>query len=114
MTRIKRGKTHLKRRKNILRYAKGHHLGRKNLLRLAKTHTVKAGVNAYRDRRRKKREKRTLWQIKINAGVREHGLTYSRFMHLLKEKNILLDRKVLAEIAEFQPKTFGEIVERLK
>lgn len=114
MTRIKRGKSHLKRRKNLLRQAKGYRWGRKNLPKLAKVAVTKAGVYAYRDRRVKKREKRQLWQIKINAAVRLHGLSYSQFIHLLEEKQVGLDRKVLAQLAEEYPKIFAQIIHHVR
>jgi large subunit ribosomal protein L20 len=111
MPRVKRGTHRVKRRKNILKRAKGYKWGRKSKITLAKTAVTKAGVYAYRDRRRKKREFRRLWQIKINAAVREKGLTYSRFMDALKKKNIQLDRKILADLAENFPSVFTKIVE---
>jgi len=99
MPRVKRGTNHIKKRKKLLKAVKGYKWGRKNLLKLAKTAHVKAGAHAYKDRRRKKREMRSLWQIKINAFVREHGLSYSVFMNMLKENKIELDRKILADLA---------------
>jgi len=114
MTRIKRGTAHLKRRKNLLRKAKGYHLGRGNLIRLAKPAVRKAGVSAFRDRRRKKREKRLLWQVRINAATRENGVNYSTFINMLKQKNIELDRKVLSTLAETYPAVFAKVVEHIK
>lgn len=112
--RVKRGTTHLRRRKRLLKQAKGYKWGRKNIPKLAKVAIIKAGVHAYRDRRRKKREFRRLWNIKINAGVREHGLSYSKFINALKKNKIELDRKVLADLAEHEPKIFAEIVKTVK
>jgi len=112
--RIKRGKTHLQKRKRLLKQAKGYKWGRKNIPKLAKVAITKAGVHAFRDRRRKKREFRRLWNIKINAGVREHGLSYSKFINALKKNKIELDRKVLADLAEHEPKIFAEIVKAVK
>lgn len=114
MARVKRGMMHVKRRKNILKSAKGYRWGGKNLISHAKMRVIKAGVHAYRSRRLKKREKRALWNIQINAAVRSHDLNYSRFMHLLKEKEVGMDRKVLADIAEFHPQIFEQIVKTVK
>lgn len=108
--RVKRGKAHLKHRKHILKEAKGYKWGRKKKIKLAKTAIRKAGVYAYRDRRRKKREFRQLWQIQINAGCREHNLSYSKFIAALKNKKIELDRKILADLAQNEPKIFQKIV----
>ena len=88
--------------------------GRKNKVKLAKTATKKAGVYSYVDRRKKKRTRRGLWQIKINAALRPNGQTYSKFMGELKKNKIELDRKVLAQIAEFHPEVFIKIVEAVK
>lgn len=114
MPRVKRGTTHLKSRRNILKKTKGYSAGRKKLIKQAKTAINKAGVYAYRDRRVKKRVARTTWQIKINAAVRENGLSYSRFIDALKKHNIGLDRKILAEIAEKNPEVFAKIVAEIK
>lgn len=114
MPRVKRGKIHLKKRKNLLRRVKGYKWGRKNLPKLAKVAAAKAGVYAYRDRRNKKRSARNLWQIKINAGVREYNLSYSKFINLLKKSKIELDRKILANLAEHHPEIFAKIVENIK
>lgn len=111
--RVKRGKIHLKKRKGLLKKVKGYRWGRKNLPKLAKVAVLKAGVHAYRDRRRKKREFRALWNIKINAGAREHGLSYSKFINLLKKNKIELDRKILADLAEHEPKTFEAVVKEV-
>ncbi|MFA4871459.1 MAG: 50S ribosomal protein L20 [Patescibacteria group bacterium] len=114
MPRVKRGMTHAKNRRNILKQAKGYKWGRKKLIKLAKTAVTKAGVYAYRDRRTKKRTARQLWQIQLNAAVREHGLSYSKFIGGLKKAKIELDRKVLAEIAQKQPIIFAKIIEKIK
>jgi len=108
--RIKRGVTASKRRKNLLKHTKGFMWKRKSHYRAAKEALLHAWTNAYRDRRTKKQDKRVLWQAKINAGVRNLGLTYSKFIAQLKSKNIELDRKVLANLAETEPKVFEEIV----
>lgn len=114
MPRVKRGVGHVKKRRKLMKRVKGFEGGRKNLLKLAKTADTKAGAHAYRDRRRKKREFRRLWQVRINAAVRDLGLSYSKFMGGLKKKNINLDRKVLSEIAAKEPKIFKKIVEMVK
>jgi large subunit ribosomal protein L20 len=110
MARVKRGMMHAKRRRSILRRAKGYRWGRKNRLKLAKVAVIKAGAYAYRDRRTRKREFRRLWQVRLNAAVRPHGLSYSRFINLLKKKNIALDRKVLSALAADHPRVFKEVV----
>jgi large subunit ribosomal protein L20 len=114
MPRVKRGTTHVKKRRKLLKSTKGYKWGRKSKIREAKTAAVKAGAYAFRDRRTKKRVNRRLWQIRLNAAVRERGLTYSQFIHLLKENKIELDRKVLSEIALREPKIFDKIVEQVK
>lgn len=114
MPRVKRAKIHLKKRKNLLKRVKGYRWGRKRLIKLAKVAALKAGVYAYRDRRRKKREARRLWQIKINAACRTLGLTYSKFIHQLKKAKIELDRKILALLAEKYPEIFKKIVKEVK
>lgn len=114
MPRVKRGKSHLKKRRKLLKKTKGYKWGRKKLIKSAKTAVTKAGAHAYRDRRRKKRTARSLWQIKINAALREHGLTYSKFIGDLKKKKIEIDRKILAELAEKEPKVFKALIEKIK
>lgn len=114
MTRVKRGKTSLKRRKKVLKQTKGFRGGRKSKERQAKTALNHAGVHAFHDRRKKKRVFRKLWQIKINAACREHGLSYSKFINLLKKSEVGLDRKILANLAENHPKVFEKIVAEAK
>lgn len=114
MPRVKRGTMHTKRRKNILKATKGYRWGRKSKLGLAKTAKMKAGQYAYNSRKTRKRINRRLWQVNINAAVRELGLSYSQFMGALKKKNILLNRKVLAEIGKTQPKIMEKIAEMAK
>lgn len=114
MSRVKRGTTTRKRHKKLLSQTKGYRHGRKNLVRLAKQAMLHAGVHAYVDRRRKKRTFRQLWIVKLNAAVREQGLTYSRFVSGLKKAKIDLDRKVLAELAVQYPDEFNKIVEKVK
>ncbi len=114
MPRVKRGTTHVKRRRNIMKAVKGYRHGRKNLIKLAKVAILKAGQYAYRDRRVKKREMRRLWQIKLNAAVRVFELSYSKFIGALKKNKIELDRKVLADIAENNTAIFAKLVEKIK
>jgi len=94
----------------MLTAAKGYRLKRSKLYRYASDAVDHGRVYAYRDRRRKKREFRYLWQIRINAAVREAGLTYSRFMEGLKDAKVALDRKVLSDIAATDAAAFGEII----
>ena len=112
--RVKRGTQHVKRRKNILKKTKGYRWGRRNQIKKAQTAIMKAGANAFRDRRRKKREFRALWQIRLNAAARLNGTTYSALIHALKLKNSTLDRKVLAQIAQQEPEAFAELVKAVK
>lgn len=114
MPRVKTGKTSHKKRKGLLKHAKGFRWGRKNKFRAAKEALIKAWKYSYRDRKAKKRDFRKLWQIQINAACRQHGLTYSRFAKILKEKKIEIDRKVLASIASKHPQVFEKIVEKTK
>ncbi len=112
MTRIKRGVMANKRRKNVLKKAKGYLRDRRTKFRAAKMAVIKAGTNAYKDRKRKKRLMRGLWQIRINAAIREFDMNYSRFIHALKISNIELDRKVLSEIAIENPAVFEAIAKK--
>lgn len=112
--RIKRGNLRATKRKRLLAQTKGYRWGRKKLVRAAHTAVLKAGVNAYRDRKRKKRVARRGWQVQINAAVRVRALSYSKFIALLKKHNIALDRKVLTHLAEKEPVTFNALVERVK
>lgn len=102
------------RRKKLLKLAKGYWGKRKNVLTIAK-HTIEKGLGyAYRDRKTKKRNFRSLWIVRINAGSRLHGLSYSQFMDLVHKKGLGLNRKVLADMAMNQPETFAEIVKSVK
>jgi len=114
MTRVKRGVISMKRRRNILKQVKGFRHGRKSKERMAKDALLHAGLHAFHDRRKKKRNMRALWQIKINAASRANGLSYSKLINSLKKNNIALDRKVLAQIAEHQPNIFSKIVAEAK
>ena len=111
MPRVKRGRVKASKRRNLLKKVKGYRWGRKTKVKLARTATKKAGVHAYRDRKKKNRTRRGLWQIKINAGSRQLGLSYSRLMGSLKKQNIEIDRRTLAELAEKHPEIFNKIVE---
>jgi len=102
------------RRKKILKQAKGYFGRRKNVYSVAKNAVEKALSYAYRDRKVKKRKFRELWIQRINAGAREHGISYSEFMGLLKKNNIDLNRKVLADLAMNNPEVFKSIVEKVK
>ncbi len=114
MPRVKRGTTHVKKRRKLLKKVKGYRWGRKNLIKRAKTATLKAGVHAYRDRRNKKRTRRALWQIKISAFVKEHDLSYSKFIALLKKHKIEIDRKILADLAVNHPVTLVNLINKIK
>jgi large subunit ribosomal protein L20 len=103
-----------KRKKKIFKVAKGYFGGRKNLYRVAKDAVEKGWEHAYRDRKKKKRNFRSLWIARINAAVREHDLSYSRFISGLKEAGIELDRKALADLAVRNPEAFGAVVSRAK
>ncbi len=106
MPRVKRGVTARARHKKVIAQAKGFRGRRKNVFRIAKEAVMKAGQYQYRDRRSKKREFRALWIARINAAVREIGMTYSVFMNGLKKASIDIDRKVLADLAVRDPEAF--------
>ena len=112
MARVKRGVTSHAKHKKVLKAVKGQWGRRKNTIRVAKQAMEKAMQYAYRDRRTKKREFRSLWIQRINAGVRAEGLTYSKFISGLNKSGIKLDRKVLAEIAYDNPEAFKTIVKK--
>lgn len=103
-----------KRRKKILKEAKGYFGARSKVYTVAKNAVEKGWTYAYRDRRNKKREFRRLWIARINAGARLHGLSYSNFMHLLSEKNIDLNRKVLADLAMNEPEVFAAVIDQAR
>ena len=109
MPRVKRGVTARRRHRKILSQAKGYRGRRKNVFRVAKQAVIRAGQYAYRDRRQRKRQLRSLWIVRINAAARLHGLSYGRFMHGLKKAGIALDRKVLADMAVFDETAFAEL-----
>ena len=112
MARVKRGVTSRAKHKKVLKSVKGQWGRRKNTIRVAKQAMEKAMQYAYRDRRAKKREFRSLWIQRINAGVRAEGLTYSKFINGLNKSGIKMDRKVLAEIAYENPEAFKTIVKK--
>lgn len=111
MPRTKGGVAHHKRVKRILKAAKGYYGGRSKLLRPARDTVRRAGVYAYRDRRARKRDFRSLWVTRITAASRSRGLPYSRFMNGLKEACVALNRKMLSEIAIHDPEAFDAIFE---
>jgi large subunit ribosomal protein L20 len=112
--RVKRGVTARAKHKKILKLAKGMQHNRTRSFRLAKQGVIRALQYAYRDRRNKKRDLRGLWISRINAAAREHGVTYGNFIAGLKKANIVLDRKILAELAVNEPKAFAAIIKALK
>jgi len=113
MTRVKRGKIATKKRKKILKYTKGFRWGRKSKERAAKEALLHAWTHAFRGRKEKKRNYRALWHVQINAAARANNLTYSKLISGLKKKNILLDRKILADLAGNEPGVFKKIVNLL-
>jgi large subunit ribosomal protein L20 len=114
MPRAKGGFKTRRRRKKVLERAKGYYAAKSRLYRVATEAVDKALLYAYRDRRVKKREFRSLWIIRINAAARALGLTYSQFMSRLKQANIALNRKVLADMAYNDPSAFSQLVEKIK
>ncbi len=114
MPRVKRGVTARARHKKVLEQAKGFRGRRNSVYRIAKEAVMKAGQYQYRDRRQKKREFRALWIARINAAVRELGMTYSTFIAGLSKAEIDIDRKVLADLAVHDKAAFGKIAEQAK
>jgi large subunit ribosomal protein L20 len=114
MPRVKRGVTARAAHKKVIARAKGFRGRRNNVFRIANEAVMRAGQYAYRDRRNKKRDFRSLWITRINAAVREHGLSYSVFMNGLKKAAIAVDRKVLADIAVMDKPAFTKFVEKAK
>src|SRR6202050_5399506 len=114
MARVKRGVTAGRRHKKVLGKAKGYYNARRKVYRAAKQAVIKAGQYAYRDRRAKKRDFRTLWIARINAAAREHGLSYSRLIAGLRLAEIEIDRKLLADLAIHDANAFGLIAEQAK
>ena len=114
MARVKRGVTSKAKHKKVLKAVKGQWGRRKNTIRVAKQAMEKSMQYAYRDRRNKKRDFKSLWIQRINAGVRAEGLTYSKFINGLNKSKIKLDRKVLAELAYNNPEVFKSIVKKVQ
>jgi large subunit ribosomal protein L20 len=114
MTRVKKGVHALKRRRSILKQAKGFRHGRSTKERQAKDALLHAGAYAFAHRKDKKSHNRKLWNIKINAGARELGMSYSQLINALKKNKIELDRKILAGLSEHNPKSFKKILETVK
>ena len=114
MARVKRGVTSHARHKKVLKQVKGQYGRRKNTIRVAKQALENSMQYAYRDRRAKKREFRSLWIQRINAGVRAEGITYSKFINGLNKSGIKLDRKVLADIAYNNPEVFKSLVKKVQ
>lgn len=114
MPRVKGGNRRLRRRKRILRQARGYQGKRHSAHKIAKQAVMKALKNAYIDRRRKKRDFRRLWTIRINAAARQHGLSYSQFIHGLKVAKVGLNRKMLADVAVRDERAFAELIELAK
>ena len=112
--RVKGGNVARKRRKKILELAKGYRGGRSKLFRTAKNAVIKALTYSYRDRRRRKRDFRRVWIVRINAAVREYGMSYSQFINGLLKANVMLDRKVLAYLAMEDINAFAQLVETAK
>lgn len=114
MPRVKRGKTAHQRHRRVLRQAKGYFGTRHKLLKTAREAVERGWRYAYRDRKQRKRHFRRLWIARINAAAREHGLSYSKFMHGLAEAGVEIDRKQLAELAVSDPQAFGELASLAK
>jgi large subunit ribosomal protein L20 len=114
MARVKRGVVARRRHKKVLKQAKGYYGARSRIFRVAKQAVIKAGQYAYRDRRDRKRQFRSLWIARINAASRANGLSYSRFINGLKKAGITLDRRVLADIAVHDKAGFTAVVEKAK
>jgi len=111
--RVKRGVTARKRHKKLLVLAKGYRGGRSKLLKQAKEAVIHAGVDSYRSRKEKKRTFRALWITRINAALAPHQISYSQFIHKLKNKKVDLDRKILSQIAVEDPETFDQLVKKV-
>ncbi len=114
MPRVKRGVTARASHKKVLKLAKGYYGARSRVYRVAKQAVIKAGQYAYRDRRQRKRQFRALWIVRINAGAREYGMSYSRFINGLKKANVEMDRRVLADLAMNEKVAFAALAEQAK
>jgi large subunit ribosomal protein L20 len=113
MTRVKRGVIKMKRRRNVLSQTKGYRFGRSTKEAAAKEAIVHAGKYAFAHRKDKKADKRKLWQVKIGAVVREQGMSYSKFIGVLTKKNIKVDRKIMADLAQNNPETFSRLLKSI-
>jgi len=114
MARVKRGTIARARHKKVLKQAKGYYGARSKVYRVAKQAVIKAGQYAYRDRRQKKRQFRSLWIVRINAGAHENGLSYSRFMDGLNKAGVEVDRKMLADLAMHDKPAFAALAEQAR
>ena len=114
MVRVKRGNVKAKHRKKILKLAKGYYGSLHRLYRPAIQAVTSALTHSFRGRREKKRQYRNLWVVRVNAACRESGVSYSKFINLLKVKNVILNRKMLSEIATFDKESFAKLVELVK
>lgn len=114
MPKASRSVTKRRTHKKWIKRAKGYRGRRKAVYKIAKEAVITAGQHAYHDRRKKKASFRQLWQIQINAAVRQHGLTYSRFVYHLRQANVAVDRKILAILSIKHPEVFGHIVDKVK
>lgn len=112
--RVKRGTVRRAKHKKIIKLAKGYRGRKKSVFKLAKQAVQKAGQHAYKHRRTKKREFRALWIIKVNAAARELGISYSEFIKKMSDKKIILNRKMLANLAEHHPKSFEAVIKKVK
>jgi len=113
MPRVKRGKIARKKRSKILKYTKGFRWSRKSKERAAKEALLHAWSHAFRGRKEKKREYRQLWNVKISAAAKQNGMSYSKFIGALRKHKIELDRKILADIAQHEPKIFEQIIKKI-
>ncbi len=114
MSRVKRGKIATKKRKKILKYTKGFRWDRKSKERAAKEALLHAWTHAYAGRKQKKRDYRTLWNVRINAATRANGMKYSEFINKLKKANVKLDRKILADLARNESAVFLKVLEKVR
>ena len=112
--RVKRGTVAHRKHHKVLKAAKGYRMTKHRLYRVAHEARLHAGQYAFAGRKNRKRDLRKLWIVRLNAAVREHGLTYGRFINLLKKAKIILNRKILAELAVNQPEVFKVVVEKVK
>ncbi len=114
MSRVKRGKIATKKRRELLKHTKGFRWGRKSKERAAKEALLHAWTHAFAGRKQKKRDYRTLWNVRINAAARANGMTYSQFINKLKKANVKLDRKILADLARNESAVFLKVLEKVR